>query len=147
MVRTGEQEQEGYRSKLFNFRGMFESTGRHTKSLSVDTASALDPTEDGSASSRSQGSKPLNDVDQKVPKARVISKEEIAAKEAKEKLLQGEEHYLPMRLRASLVKIVIMVEVKKKKKEARDTFFQKLIFPSFGWKGILTKRAIYSTVL
>lgn len=146
MVRTGEQEQEGYRSKLFNFRGMFESTGRHTKSLSVDTASALDPTEDGSASSRSQGSKPLNDVDQKVPKARVISKEEIAAKEAKEKLLQGEEHYLPMRLRASLVKIVIMVEVKKKIRGPRH-FFQKLIFPSFGWKGILTKRAIYSTVL
>lgn len=93
--------------------------------MSVDTASALDPTEDGSASSRSQGSKPLNDVDQKVPKARVISKEEIAAKEAKEKLLQGEEHYLPMRLRASLVKIVIMVEVKKKKKKRPETLFFK----------------------
>ncbi|XP_027341488.1 rop guanine nucleotide exchange factor 12 [Abrus precatorius] len=86
MVRAGEQEQEG-RSKLFNFRGMFEGTGRHTKSLSVDTASALDPTEDGSASSRSQGSKPLNDSD-KLPKPRVMSKEEIAAKEAREKLLQ-----------------------------------------------------------
>ncbi|KAK7261810.1 hypothetical protein RIF29_28131 [Crotalaria pallida] len=89
MVRAGEQEQqEGYRSKLFNFRGMFESTGRHTKSLSVESASSLDattsPTEDGAASSKSQGSKQVNDV----PKARVISKEEIAAKEAKERLLQ-----------------------------------------------------------
>lgn len=90
MVRAGEQEQQSYRTKLFNFRGMFESTGRHTKSLSIESASTLDPTpsptEDGAASSKSQGSKPLNDV----PKARIISKEEIAAKEAKEKLLQGE---------------------------------------------------------
>ncbi|CAL0324121.1 unnamed protein product [Lupinus luteus] len=83
MVRAGEQEQEGYRSKLFNFRGMFENTGRHAKSLSVESASILDPTspiEDASASSKNQGSN--------VPKARVISKEEIAAKEAKERLLQ-----------------------------------------------------------
>ncbi|KAJ1433969.1 PRONE domain [Sesbania bispinosa] len=87
MVRAMEQDQDTFRSKLFNFRGMFESTGRHTKSLSVDTASTLEPIEDGAASSRSQGSKPLIDSD-KVPKARVISKEEIAAKEAKEKLLQ-----------------------------------------------------------
>ncbi|OIW03812.1 hypothetical protein TanjilG_30088 [Lupinus angustifolius] len=79
MVRAGEQEQEGNRSKLFNFRGMFENTGRHTKSLSVESANTLDPTpiED---SSKSQGSN--------VPKARVISKEEIAAKEARDKLLQ-----------------------------------------------------------
>ncbi|XP_061359326.1 rop guanine nucleotide exchange factor 12-like [Gastrolobium bilobum] len=83
MVRAVEQEQETYRSKLFNFRGMFESTGRHTKSLSVETASMLDPTEDDAASSRSQGSN-----SEKVPKARTISKEEISAKEAKEKLLQ-----------------------------------------------------------
>jgi len=90
MVRAGEQEQEGYRAKLFNFRGIFEGTGRHTKSLSVDTATILEPTEDGAASSRSQGSKPLNDLDNIIPKVRVISKEEIAVKEAKEKLLQGE---------------------------------------------------------
>ncbi|CAL0322045.1 unnamed protein product [Lupinus luteus] len=80
MVRAGEQEQEGNKSKLFNFRGMFENTGRHTKSLSVESANILDPTplED---SSKSQGSN--------VPKARVISKEEIAAKEAREKILQA----------------------------------------------------------
>lgn len=90
MVRAGEQEQEGYKAKLFNFRGIFEGTGRHTKSLSVDTATILEPTEDGAASSRSQGSKPLNDLDNIIPKVRVISKEEIAVKEAKEKLLQGE---------------------------------------------------------
>lgn len=90
MVRAGEQEQEGYKAKLFNFRGIFEGTGRHTKSLSVDTATVLEPTEDGAASSRSQGSKPLNDLDNIIPKVRVISKEEIAVKEAKEKLLQGE---------------------------------------------------------
>lgn len=89
MVRAVEQDQENPRSKLFNFRGMFENTGRHAKSLSVDTGTRLDPTaEDGAASSRSQGSRPINDLD-KVPKARIISKEEIAAKEAKEKLLQG----------------------------------------------------------
>lgn len=90
MVRAGEQEQEGYKAKLFNFRGIFEGTGRLTKSLSVDTATILEPTEDGAASSRSQGSKPLNDLDNIIPKVRVISKEEIAVKEAKEKLLQGE---------------------------------------------------------
>jgi len=89
MVRAGEQEQEGYKAKLFNFRGIFEGTGRLTKSLSVDTATVLEPTEDGAASSRSQGSKPLNDLDKMIPKARVISKEEISVKEAKEKLLQG----------------------------------------------------------
>jgi len=86
MVRAGEQEQEGYRSKLFNFRGMFDSNaGKHTKSLSVDAALNQQlSTEDGSASSKSQGSN-----SDKIPKAKVISKEEIAAKEAREKLLQG----------------------------------------------------------
>ncbi|CAJ1955240.1 unnamed protein product [Sphenostylis stenocarpa] len=88
MVLAGEQEQEGYRPKLFSIRGIFAGNGRHSKSLSVETASVLaESAEDGSASSRSQGSKSIQDLD-KVPKARVISKEEIAAKEAKEKLLQ-----------------------------------------------------------
>jgi hypothetical protein len=92
MVRAGEQDQESYRSKLFNFRGMFDSSGgRHAKSLSVDTGSTMDlnqPIEDGAASSRSQGSKPLSDTD-KIPKAKVVTKEEIAAKEVKDKLLLG----------------------------------------------------------
>ena len=89
MVRAGEQDQECNRPKLFNFRGMFDNNGRHAKSLSVDTATVIDQNklaEDGAASSRSQGSKPL-DTD-KIPKARSISREEIANKEAKEKLLQ-----------------------------------------------------------
>jgi len=89
MVKATEQEHEGYRSKLFNFKGMFENTGRHTKSLSVESATTLDPapSEEDPASSRSQGSKPLNDHD-KVPKPKV-NKEEIVAKEAKDKLVQG----------------------------------------------------------
>ncbi|XP_045804730.1 rop guanine nucleotide exchange factor 12-like [Trifolium pratense] len=91
MVRAGEQDQESYRSKLFNFRGMFDnSTGKHAKSLSVDTGSAIDlnqPVEDGSASSRSQGSKPFGEAEKAAPKAKVATKEEIAAKEVKDKLL------------------------------------------------------------
>ncbi|KAK7389553.1 hypothetical protein VNO78_24697 [Psophocarpus tetragonolobus] len=84
-----EQEQEGYRSKLFHFKGMFENTGRHTKSLSIESATTLDPSppEEEPTSSRSQGSKPLNDQD-KVPKPKTC-KEEIAAKEAIDKLVQG----------------------------------------------------------
>ncbi|KAJ1388774.1 PRONE domain [Sesbania bispinosa] len=86
MVRALEQEQESYRSRLFNFKGMFENTGRHTKSLSIESASKLDPSEEDPVSSKSQGSKPQNDAD-KISKSRTI-KEEIAAKEAKEKLMQ-----------------------------------------------------------
>lgn len=89
MVRALEQEQESYRSKLFHFRGMFENTGRHTKSLSIESASTLNPSDEDPATSRSQGSKPLNDSTEKAQRSRAI-KEEIAAKEAKEKLLQGE---------------------------------------------------------
>lgn len=89
MVRALEQEQESYRSKLFHFKGMFENTGRHAKSLSIESASKLDPTEEDPVSSRSQGSKPLNDSEKGSRPRLMISKEEIAAKEAKEKLLQG----------------------------------------------------------
>ncbi|XP_061367535.1 rop guanine nucleotide exchange factor 12-like [Gastrolobium bilobum] len=92
MVRELEQEQESYRSKLFHFKGMFENTGRHTKSLSIESASILDPSsEEEPVSSRSHGSKPLNDSNKgpPPPKSKLIStKEEIAAKEAREKLLQ-----------------------------------------------------------
>lgn len=91
MVKAMEQEQEGGRSKLFNFKGIFD-TGRHAKSLSVESATTLDPaaaSEEDPVSSKSQGSKPQNDQD-KAPKPRV-NKEEIIAKE---KLLQGEQHCL-----------------------------------------------------
>ncbi|KAK7349187.1 hypothetical protein VNO77_06354 [Canavalia gladiata] len=83
-----EQEQENNRSKLFNFKGLFENTGRHTKSLSIESASALDPSpsEEDPDPSKTLGSKSLNDLE-KVPKPKV-SKEEIAAKEVREKLMQ-----------------------------------------------------------
>lgn len=91
MVKALEQEKESYRSKLFHFRGMFDNTSKHTKSLSVESASTLDPSplEEEPVSSRSVGSKPLNELADNVPKPKVCTKEEIAAKEAKEKLLQG----------------------------------------------------------
>ncbi|KAK7294205.1 hypothetical protein RJT34_17091 [Clitoria ternatea] len=79
-----QNEQDGARSKLFNFKGVLDNNGKHAKSMSVESASdPVSPSEEDSSSSRSQGSKPLNDV----PKPK-ISKEEIAAKEAKEKLQQ-----------------------------------------------------------
>lgn len=40
MVRALEQEQENYRSRLFHFKGLHD-TGRHAKSLSVESASKL----------------------------------------------------------------------------------------------------------
>ncbi|CAL0326003.1 unnamed protein product [Lupinus luteus] len=70
---------------------MFDNSGgRHTKSLSIESAAKLEnPSEEDavSSSSRNQGSKPLNNPD-KGSKPRIISKEEIAAKEANDKLLQ-----------------------------------------------------------
>lgn len=84
MVRAVEQEQESYRTKLFNFKGMFEMTGKHTKSMSVDGASTLESSEEASSKG---GSKSSND-EHGVPRSKV-SKEEIAAKEARDKLLQG----------------------------------------------------------
>ncbi|KAE9621373.1 putative PRONE domain-containing protein [Lupinus albus] len=99
MVRALEQEQESYRSKLFHFKGMFENTGRHTKSLSIESATKLDPSEEdavsssssSSSSSKSQGSNPIQNSIQNSDKGtrpRIISKEEIAAREANEKLMQ-----------------------------------------------------------
>ncbi|OIW11884.1 hypothetical protein TanjilG_25797 [Lupinus angustifolius] len=70
---------------------MFDNTGgRHAKSLSIESAAKLEnPSEEDavSSSSRNQGSKPLPNSD-KGSKPRIISKEEIAAKEANDKLLQ-----------------------------------------------------------
>ncbi|KAJ7963011.1 Rop guanine nucleotide exchange factor like [Quillaja saponaria] len=90
MVRATEQEQETYMSKLFNFRGMFENTGRHAKSLSVDSGSTLDSSQDDK--SIKQGSISLHDNEkqqtgspldrEKGPNSR-LSKEEVAAREAK----------------------------------------------------------------
>ncbi|KAE9584614.1 putative PRONE domain-containing protein [Lupinus albus] len=92
MVRALEQDHDSYRSKLFNFKGMFENTGgRHTKSLSIESATKLEnPSEEDvvTSSSKNQGSKPLNNNSDKGSKPRIISKEEFAAKEANDKLLQ-----------------------------------------------------------
>ncbi|MED6204805.1 Rop guanine nucleotide exchange factor 12 [Stylosanthes scabra] len=70
---------------------MFDG-GRHAKSLSVDTGgSKLDSkVDDGAASSRSQGSKPLNESE-KNPKPKVLSKEEIELKESVDELLKDME--------------------------------------------------------
>ncbi|CAL0308758.1 unnamed protein product [Lupinus luteus] len=93
MVKAVEQEQEIYKSKLSHFKGLFENTGRHTKSLSIESATKLDPSEEDASSSssssscRSQGSKPLHNFD-KGSRQRIITKEEIVAKETNEKLLQ-----------------------------------------------------------
>ncbi|KAI4329242.1 hypothetical protein L6164_021530 [Bauhinia variegata] len=75
MVRAVEQEQESYTSRLFNFRGMFDSGGRHTKSLSVESASQLEAVEDDQGSS---------------PKSKFVTREEKenAIKEIREKLMQ-----------------------------------------------------------
>ncbi|KAF7814257.1 rop guanine nucleotide exchange factor 12-like isoform X1 [Senna tora] len=85
MVRAVEQEQETYRSKLFNFRGMFEITGRHTKSLSVDGASGLDGESQASKSSGDNADQ--NGNGHGAPRSKV-NKEDIALKELREKLLQ-----------------------------------------------------------
>ncbi|KAM1412596.1 hypothetical protein ACFXTO_025304 [Malus domestica] len=81
MVRALEEEEEDYKSRLYHFKGMHENTGRHTKSLSIDSATVLEfQDDDKKASSRSsngaQGSKSQ------------LSKEEAAAREAREKQQQ-----------------------------------------------------------
>ncbi|XP_028756136.1 rop guanine nucleotide exchange factor 12 isoform X1 [Neltuma alba] len=80
------EEQETYRSKLFNFKGMFDLPGRHAKSLSVESASILDPTEEAS----SRGSNPDNQIGNALDRRMRSQKirEEQAIKEVREKLLQ-----------------------------------------------------------
>ncbi|XP_054792742.1 rop guanine nucleotide exchange factor 12-like [Prosopis cineraria] len=81
-------EQEGYMSKLFNFKG------RHKKSVSVESGSILESSkEEDPLSSRSQGSNALNDEsasDQNggPDKSSSTIEEAAAVKEAKEKLHQ-----------------------------------------------------------
>ncbi|XP_009338043.2 rop guanine nucleotide exchange factor 12-like [Pyrus x bretschneideri] len=81
MVRALEEEEEDYKSRLYHFKGMHENAGRHTKSLSIESATVLEfQDDDKKASSRSsngaQGSKSQ------------LSKEEAAAREAREKQQQ-----------------------------------------------------------
>ncbi|KAF3450740.1 hypothetical protein FNV43_RR06829 [Rhamnella rubrinervis] len=101
MVRALEEEQENYRSRLFHFRGMYENAGRHTKSLSIESASALG-VEDDWAPPKSQAAKPLTDSDKqqpgslfnrsndKGPKSSRLNRDEIAAKEVRDRLVAGQ---------------------------------------------------------
>ncbi|GAU13866.1 hypothetical protein TSUD_261930 [Trifolium subterraneum] len=93
MVRALEQEQENHKSKLLHFKGMFVHAARHSKSLSIESANTLNPTtEDDNVSSRSQGSKPLHhDPERAHPNKSRTIREEIVAKEAKEKHVQETE--------------------------------------------------------
>lgn len=81
-----QQEQESYMSRLFNFRvNQNNDKKKHNKSMSIDsgTNSLESTTKDQDDHSSSQGSNPNNESSK-------ISKEEIAAaKEAREKLNQG----------------------------------------------------------
>ncbi|KAM1017091.1 hypothetical protein ACFX13_047424 [Malus domestica] len=82
MVRAlEEEEEEDYKSRLYHFKGMYENTGRHAKSLSIESATALEfQDDDKKASSRSSNGA-------QGPKSR-LSKEEAAAREAREKQQQ-----------------------------------------------------------
>lgn len=61
MVRALEEEKENYRSRLFHFKGLYENTGGHAKSMSVgDTLEAVDDDDDDRIATRSQGSRSLN---------------------------------------------------------------------------------------
>ncbi|XP_023514662.1 rop guanine nucleotide exchange factor 12-like [Cucurbita pepo subsp. pepo] len=59
MIHAMEQEHEGFKSKLCHFKGTHENSGRHAKSLSIESASMLDSLVDEDTS-RSQGSTPVH---------------------------------------------------------------------------------------
>ncbi|XVE88885.1 hypothetical protein DITRI_Ditri19aG0104600 [Diplodiscus trichospermus] len=91
MGRAPEQEQETFMSRLFNFRGTHESTGRHTKSLSVESGSRLEEAASNEAVAvRSQGSRapkdpPTLNKNDKGSKSRPSMEEMAAAFQAREK--------------------------------------------------------------
>ncbi|KAK6268047.1 hypothetical protein QUC31_012207 [Theobroma cacao] len=93
MVRALEQEQENYRSRLFHFRDMNENTGRHAKSLSIESASRLEEAGMGEeVAVRSQGSRTQNDLlslnrGDRGLRSRIGKEEMAAAFQAREKQL------------------------------------------------------------
>ncbi|XVE52082.1 hypothetical protein DITRI_Ditri02bG0092500 [Diplodiscus trichospermus] len=93
MGRGNEKDQENYRSRLFNFWGTNENTGRHAKSLSIDGASRLEEANlDEEVAVRSQGSRPPNDLqsknkNDKAQRSRQMEEEMAAALQAREKQL------------------------------------------------------------
>ncbi|KAL5756075.1 hypothetical protein ACOSP7_020500 [Xanthoceras sorbifolium] len=58
MVRATEQEQESYKSRLFNFKGLNEGPTRHAKSLSIESASKLEDATDDDDLLMNQPAKP-----------------------------------------------------------------------------------------
>ncbi|XP_021298633.1 rop guanine nucleotide exchange factor 12 [Herrania umbratica] len=93
MVRALEQEQENYRSRLFHFRDMNENTGRHAKSLSIESATRLEEAGMGEeVAVRSQGSRTQNDLQSlnrgdRGLRSRMGKEEMAAAFQAREKQL------------------------------------------------------------
>jgi len=98
MVRAIEEEKEDYKSKLFHFKGMYDTNaGRHSKSMSFDCGDTEEPTDDNSIAARSHLSGPIYDRPlerqqigstlkrkEKGPKLR-LNKDEAAPTEAKDK--------------------------------------------------------------
>ena len=115
MVRAMEQEHEGFRSRFFLFRGNHENTGRHAKSLSVESANVFDSVnEDDLSTSRSQGSTPVHNSSEKhqagpplapsnrserASKPKLSSKDNdlAAEKEAREKMALGSSFFLVLK--------------------------------------------------
>ena len=105
MVRAMEEEKEDYKSKLFHFKGMYDtSAGRHSKSMSFDCGDTEEPTDDNSIAARSHLSGPIYDRPlerqqigstlkrkEKGPKLR-LNKDEAAPTEAKDKQPSGKSH-------------------------------------------------------
>lgn len=123
-----EQEHEGFRSRFFLFRGTHENTGRHAKSLSVESANVFDSAnEDDLSTSRSQGSTPVHNNSsekhqagpplapsnrsERAPKPKLSSKDDDLAteKEAREKMALGSCFFLV--LETFKTKILILVTV------------------------------------
>lgn len=105
MVRAMEEEKEDYKSKLFHFKGMYDtSAGRHSKSTSFDSGDTEEPTDDNRIAARSHLSGPIYDrplerqkigstlnKNEKGPKLR-LNKDEAAPTEAKDKQPSGKSH-------------------------------------------------------
>lgn len=105
MVRAIEEEQEDYKSKLFHFKGMYDtSAGRHSKSMSFDCGATTEPTNDDRTTARSHLSGPIYDRplerqqigstltrNEKGPRLR-LKREEAPPTEAKDKQSSGKSH-------------------------------------------------------
>ncbi|CAL9010067.1 unnamed protein product [Prunus brigantina] len=94
MVRALEEEEDNYKSRLYHFKGMHENTGRHTKSLSVESATALEFQDDdkkGSRSNGAQGSKSRLSKEEDEAREKQQQTDMEQMKERFAKLLLGED--------------------------------------------------------